>query len=64
MLDNNTANKLREMKMGVMATAFLKQLKDSGTSNLSFEERFGLLVDVEWTTRKNNRLKRLMKSAD
>lgn len=64
MLDNNTANKLREMKMGVMATAFLKQLKDSGISNLSFEERFGLLVDAEWTTRKNNRLKRLMKSAD
>ena len=46
------------------AAVFLKQLKDSGISNLSFDERFGLLVDVECTMRKNNRLKRLMKSAD
>ena len=27
------------------------------------EERFGLLVDAEWTTRKNNHLSRLIKNA-
>ena len=64
MLDNNTVGKLREMKLGIMATMFSKQLKDGDASDLSFEERFGLLVDAEWTTRKNNRLKRLMRSAD
>ena len=64
MLDNNTVTKLHEMKLGVMASLFLKQLKDNGVSALSFEERFGLLVDAEWTTRRNNRLKRLMRSAD
>jgi DNA replication protein DnaC len=30
---------------------------------LAFEERFGLLVDAEWSARKPNRLKRLIKNA-
>ncbi len=30
---------------------------------VSFEDRFGLLVDTEYTNRKNNRLKRLIKNA-
>ena len=63
MLDNATATKLREMKLGVMASLFLQQLKDGSAPDLSFEERFGLLVDAEWNTRKNNRLTRLMRSA-
>ena len=29
-----------------------------------FEDRFGLLVDVEYTSRKNNRLKRLIHNAE
>jgi len=32
-------------------------------SSLPFEDRFGLLVDQEWTSRKNNHLKRLIKQA-
>lgn len=64
MLNNNTASKLRELKMSVMARAFEKQLDDTSISSLSFEERFGLLVDIEHTTRKNNRLKRLIRGAN
>ena len=30
---------------------------------MSFEDRFGLLVDQEWISRKNNHLKRLIKQA-
>jgi DNA replication protein DnaC len=63
MLDQNTVSKLREMKMGVMATSFQRQLADKGISELSFEERVGLIVDAEWTARKNNRLKRLIRNA-
>ena len=33
-------------------------------AELSFEDRFGLLVDKEWMTRKNNHLTRLIKSTD
>ena len=64
MLDNNTAEKLREMKLGVMAAAFKKQLADQKTAQLSFEERFGLIVDAEYTARKNNRLTRLIRGAN
>lgn len=31
---------------------------------LSFEERFGILVDLEWSRRKNNRLTILIRKAD
>jgi DNA replication protein DnaC len=63
MLDNSTASKLRDMRMGVMATAFQRQLEDKAISELSFEERVGLMVDAEWTARNNNRMTRLIRSA-
>ena len=63
MLNNNTISKLHEMKMGVMADAFQKQLTDNAVAGLSFEERVGLMVDAEWTSRKNNRLTRLIRNA-
>jgi DNA replication protein DnaC len=63
MLNETTINKLYEMKLGVMAQTFKEQLTDNKLASLSFEERLGLIVDAEWTTRKNNRLKRLIRSA-
>jgi len=63
MLDNATIEKLREMKLGVMANQFKQQLSDPATAELTFEERFGMLVDSEWATRKSNRLKRLIRAA-
>jgi len=63
MLDNNTVSKLREMKMGAMAAAFQRQINEKGEPALSYEERVGLIVDAEWTARKNNRLKRLVRNA-
>lgn len=61
MLNNTTTTKLHEMKLSAMATAFRHQSETDGFSELSFEERFGLLVDAEWTSRRNNRLTRLLK---
>ena len=52
------------MKLSTMAASYRQQTGDSGINKLSFDERFGLLVDTEWTARKNNRLKRLIRSAD
>ncbi|MCL2096401.1 MAG: IS21-like element helper ATPase IstB [Oscillospiraceae bacterium] len=63
MLDMNTVSKLRDMKLGVMASAFNGQLGDNSFLELSFEERVGLMVDAEWTFRQNNRLIRLMRGA-
>jgi DNA replication protein DnaC len=63
MLANTTADRLREMKMSVMAMHFTRQLTDPKVQELHFEERLGLLVDAEWVARKNNRLTRLIRAA-
>lgn len=63
MLTNATADKLREMKLGCMAAQFKEQLTNPDIAALSFEERFGLIVDAEYAIRKSNRLVRLIKSA-
>jgi DNA replication protein DnaC len=63
MLDNNTVDKLREMRLGTMASAFCDQLSNRDFSGMAFEDRFGILVDAEWDTRRNNRLDRLIRDA-
>jgi DNA replication protein DnaC len=64
MLSNNTVSKLREMRLSVMAKAFQQQLEMNDRTDLSFEERFELIVDTEWTSRKNNRMKELIRRAN
>ena len=64
MLQNNTVSKLHEMKLSAMATTFRHLMDDNGFAELGFEDRFSLLVDAEWTARRNNRLKRLIRQAD
>jgi DNA replication protein DnaC len=63
MLTETTVNKLCEMRLSVMANAFKEQMVDSHFRGMSFEDRFNLLVDIEWCARKNNHLKRLAKQA-
>ncbi len=58
-----TIDKLIEMRLTAMADAFRIQLTDSRMQEVSFEDRLGLLVDIEYTSRKNNRLKRLIHAA-
>jgi DNA replication protein DnaC len=63
MLTENTANKLREMHLSIMASAFKEQLTDSQFQSMSFEDRLSLIVDKEWCARKSNHLKRLVNQA-
>jgi DNA replication protein DnaC len=64
MVNEATITKLYEMKLSALAASYRQQMEDPAVNKLSFDERFGLLVDTEWTTRKNNRLKRLVYRAD
>ena len=64
MLTENTVTKLLEIRLGVMTQHFRQQLLNPVMNEMSFEERFGLLVDVEWSARKSNRLKWLVKNAN
>ena len=64
MINETTINKLNELRLSAMAGAYRQQLQENSMDALSFSDRFGLLVDHEWDTRKNNRLKRLIHRAD
>lgn len=63
MLNHQTAERLRQIRLWGMADAFLAQLGQADVRVLSFEERFGLLVDQEVSYRDSRRLKRLLKEA-
>lgn len=47
MMTQATLQKLNEMKLFGMAGGFEDQLASAASRTLSFEERFGLLVDQE-----------------
>ena len=59
MTNQSTIDKLIEMRLTAMADAFRIQMDDPAMKEVPFEDRFGMLVDVEYSNRKNNRLKRL-----
>ncbi len=63
MTNQSTADKLIEMRLTAMADAFNNQMNDHKYNEVSFEDRFGMLVDIEYNSRKSNRLKRLIKNA-
>lgn len=57
MTNQSTIDKLIEMRLSSMADAFRNQLNDPKMKEVSFEDRFGMLIDIEYSSRKNNRLK-------
>ncbi|MDN3922520.1 IS21-like element helper ATPase IstB [Roseateles violae] len=63
MMNNETIRKLHAMKLYGMASAVEVQATTAAVSDLSFEERFGMVVDQESSFRDNKRLSRLLKAA-
>jgi hypothetical protein len=63
MLNQQTIEKLHAMRMRGMADAFIRQQEEPQTSQLSFEERFAMLVDRQWSWRQNRALERRLKDA-
>lgn len=61
MLKNQTIEKLRDMKLKAMA----QMLSEPNPSDLelSFEERLGIMVEKEWMSKKNSKIKRLLRNA-
>lgn len=56
MLNHPTADRLRELNLLGMLTAWQEQQEMREVASLSFDERFGLLLDREATARANRRL--------
>lgn len=63
MLHQHTLTTLKKLKLPGMAAAFEEQIVQPVTQSLSFNDRFGLIVDRETTHRDNQRLVRLLKGA-
>ena len=63
MLTEPTMEKLQLLKLTAMAAAWSEQQKHPHVNSLSFDERFGLLVDAECLDRDNKRLTRTLKDA-
>ena len=63
MLNQQTIEKLHVMRMRGMADAFKQQQEEPQSTQLSFEERFVLLVDRQWNWRQNRALERRLRDA-
>lgn len=63
MLNHSTLETLQELGLKGMAAAYRAQLQDPDVQSLSFDERFGLIVDREWGERQNRRLARRLREA-
>jgi DNA replication protein DnaC len=63
MLDHETVNKLRYMKLTGIAEALKEQNDDDAYQDMGFRDRFALLVDREFCKRQHGRLQRLINGA-
>jgi len=63
MLTHPTIEKLHALHLTAMAQAFEQQRGSSQHAELSFEDRFGLLVETEWTAREQRRLTQRLRQA-
>jgi DNA replication protein DnaC len=63
MLNNQTISKLIQMRLPAMADALAQQLQSANYAELSFEDRLGMLVDREWSSRQDRKVTRLVKQA-
>ncbi len=63
MLTEPTLDKLKELLLYGMANAYVEDQKKDDKRELSFDDRFGLLVDAEWIARQNKRTARRLAEA-
>lgn len=63
MINEQTLTKLHELKLSGMAEAYKEQALNKELQKMSFEDRFSLLVDLEYSHRRSNKLQRLIKTA-
>lgn len=63
MVRQSTIDKMHDLRLACMASAFEEQCSDHAYDNLSFEDRVGMLVDRQWEHIKNNTMQKLMKQA-
>jgi len=63
MVVEQTLGQLRKMKLHAIADEYDRQMGDQQSKTMSFDDRFGMMVDIEHSRRQNVRLARLVKNA-
>jgi DNA replication protein DnaC len=63
MLNQQTIEKLAALKLNGMAENFTIQLQQPKMNDLSFEDRFAMIVDAQWNWKENSRMKRYLRDA-
>ena len=63
MVAEQTLRLLRKIKLGTIADEYERQMGDPHAMAMSFDDRLGLMVDLEYSRRQNNKLTRLVKNA-
>ena len=63
MNNNQTIEKLKQMRLGAMAQLHLQHLKDNRIENTTADEYLALLTDHQWEDRQNRKIERLLKQA-
>jgi len=61
MLNSPTIEKLKEMRLKVMAEMY--SCPEKSLDEMTFEDRFSLMVEEQWLAKRNGRIKRLIKDA-
>jgi DNA replication protein DnaC len=63
MMIQQTLKQLSDMRLSSMETEFRRQTELPAMTSLSFDERFGLIVEAEWRNKYNAKIERLLKAA-
>ena len=63
MASQSTMDKLYGMRLSVMAQAYRDQEESPGAADMTFDERFAMVVDAEWDARRANKRTRLLRQA-
>ena len=64
MNNNQTIEKLKQMRLGAMAQLHLQHIKDNRIENITADEYLALLIDHQWEDRQNRKIERLLKQAN
>ncbi len=63
MITEQTYEKMKKMRMNHLAQSLKDMCASDSYSDLSFEQRIGMLIDAEWDHKQNNKSSRLNKQA-
>jgi DNA replication protein DnaC len=63
MNNNQTIEKLKQMRLSAMAELHLQYVKNNQLNDITIDEYLGLLIEHEWEHRQNKKIERLIKQA-